>query len=251
MGYDNYFRELMFSDFNTEENFHSLKIGFRLSSAIHVPGVQELERIPSLTDFKLEIRNPHPKEEENLTMTIYFLKDFLYPSISKMANLHYENFQKDIDEKSIYNAESLENYSKKVINDYLKCSSEIEEAQYLDEEIKKRVLQQLERLIQDIENHVKYPLPYAEAKLKFNWNKADVLYFFHLLRENKQIEYLSNTSYARIIDILVEYWDGEKFSPINDSRKRLSAFNQQTPPIVSESKKRLMATFCESDFYKE
>ncbi|MCM4172455.1 hypothetical protein DHD32_13255 [Arenibacter sp. TNZ] len=243
-------RELNFTDFTTEINYHGLREDFRIQS-IEQPSLQELELLHSVTDFK--IKELDVDDERGIVGEIYkyFLKDFLYPKVSRMAIYHYGEFQKNIDEKSIINSESLQNYSKIVINDYLKWFSVIEEAPHLDDEIKKRVLQQLERLIQDIENYIKHPFPYADGKLKFNWNKADVLYFFHLLRENKQIEYLSNTAYARIIDNLIEYSDGENFSPINDSRKRLSAYNQQTPPIVSESKKRLMNTFQNPDFYKE
>lgn len=244
-------RELEFTDFITEKDFQSLKGDFRLLPLRDQPSLQELEMVCLMPDFKIKMDDFIDEFGRMEEQIFFFLKDYLYPNITKMANLHYKKFQRDIDEKSIYHTEALENYAKKVINDQLKWFSEIEEAHFLDGDIKKRVLQQLERLIQDIQNHVKYPLPYAEAKLKFKWNKADVLYFFHLLRENKQIEYLSNSAFAQIIDNLVEYSDGETFSPINDSRKRFSSYNQLTPPIVTESKKRLMSIFCKSDFYKE
>ena len=168
-----------------------------------------------------------------------------------MSSNYFSNYQKEIDDKSIYSPESMESYSKTVLNQCLKWLSELEIAEYLPRKVKDKVIQQLERYIQDVEYYVKYPFAYANPKLKFKWNKADVLYFFHLLRENKQIEYQSNSVYGRFIDNSVEYYDGEQFLPLQDSRKRLSAFNQTVPTIVTESKKRLLEIFSNSDFYKE
>lgn len=243
------YKELKFEDFTSRSSYNKLKIYFRILS-VNQPFPQELDLLDAIRDFNIKERvtDHHGNIYDTDTS---FLADFVIPNIKMMSIQHYNKFQKDIEEKSLYSKDSLQNYSKSRINEYLKWSEEIDKAEYLDVELKNLVAQQLQRLIQDVENHIKYPTPYFEGKLKFNWKKADVLYFFHLLRENKIIENLSNTAYARIIDNLVEYREGENFRTISDSRKRLSAFNQQTPTVVAESKKRLINIFKSPDFYKE
>ncbi|NER10038.1 hypothetical protein SAMN06265375_101431 [Muriicola jejuensis] len=243
-------KKLRFTDFTTQKKYHTLKIYYRCCSDAQ-PSIHEMESLDSKEDFKIKLDDID--DNGYVVGEVYrtFLDDFLSMNIPRMAEQHFNEFQRKIDEKQLYNPDAIKDYGKFVINQSLPWSSKIRESLYLNDEIKHQILQQLERYIQDIEHYSKYPFAYAEAKLKFNWNKADVLYFFHLLRENKQIEYRSNSEYGRFIDNMVEYKDGDRYSPITDSRKRLSAFNQKVPTIVTESKNRLLTTFSNPDFYKE
>jgi hypothetical protein len=180
----------------------------------------------------------------------YFLEDFLLPSINKMSTFYLKIFKRDLYGKFQYNEESMLNFSKSRLSLLNAYKAKLSSTDYLGKEILDALYQQLEIIISEIEMYIANPFPFLTEKLQFIWNKADILYFFYLLRENNQISYISNADLGRILDNIVEYRKNEEFHSITDAGKRLSGFNQKVPIIVKDSKKRLLEIFSNPDYYK-
>ncbi len=244
-----YHRNLSFLDFTSKEKYCKLQHFFlNYCSRNILP--EEFKEPMDENKIKIIYKSwdmYSGNEEEYLEKE--FLKDFLFPKIDEMATRYFNSFKNEKSTKGIY-GESFSSFVSERLNQLDEISKVLQKVDYFNDDINKRLLQQLNRLHEDISNYLENPYPNLEKKIQFNWNKADVLYFFHLLRENKQVKNLSNSEFGRIINSIVEYQD-EDYEPIKDAPKRLSAFNQAVPTNVTDSKKRLFNIFSNIDFYKE
>ena len=191
--------------------------------------------------------------DEDGTMKIqkrHFLNHVVYPGIDSLAYHYFENFKAYKHDKGIFGKESVQDYCESEIYLLKVHLQNIDKAIYLDDDIRGRVGTQLERSLQDVRKYVENPYPSSHPKLKFKWSKADVIYFFHMLRENKQIEYLTNVDYSKIIDEFMEFQNLKGFKAIDDSAKRLGDYTQASPKPANESIKRLMSVFNDSKYFK-
>ncbi|MCB0748133.1 MAG: hypothetical protein KDC90_11790 [Ignavibacteriae bacterium] len=177
------------------------------------------------------------------------LGDFILPGVNLLAFNHFRTFRSKIHSKGLYMKEQVDGLAKVYLNKINETKSIIEKADFISEEIRGLVVLQLDLLTERLENYISNPYPLLKEKLQFNWNRTDVIFFFNLLRLNKQIGHIEDADLGRIIDNVCEYNNGKEYTPIRESRKHLTSFKNFTERPQEETLKRLKEIFTSDDFY--
>lgn len=173
---------------------------------------------------------------------------FLIPGINQLRSYHYKKFFQTVHAKSLYMQEQKEGLAKTYFDRINKTVSTYNDAGYLDEEIKKLLIDQLEMLRDNIEVFISNPYPNITTKLQFNWNRADVLVFFNLLRTNGQIAWIEDSDLGRIINYVCEFHDGENYVEIKNARKHLGEYKNSTRS-QEDNLNRIKEIFSSNDTY--
>ena len=168
-----------------------------------------------------------------------------------MSKLAFEDFKERIKLKALYTPELLDGYAKDFSNRLNRTKITIENSDYLKDEIKRIVLDQLEHLEDLIEVYKKNPYPDVKHKIQFNWSRTDVIYFFHLLRKNNVIADIGDADLGRLIDNAAEYYHqgNNQYQEISASKKHLNAFLNTEGRPEDPANKRLRNIFQNDDFY--
>ncbi|MEF3077850.1 hypothetical protein [Winogradskyella poriferorum] len=179
-----------------------------------------------------------------------FIKDFIKPGINNLSNRHYRNFINRIISKNLLTKELQEGLAKLYLDNINKANETFKKSKFLSPGIIVLLLKQL-RLLQDqIEGFLDNPYPNIKTKIEFNWSRTDLIYFFHLLRVNKQIEFISDGDLGRIIDSIAQCKNKEGDSiDISNSRKHLNAFKNVEGRPENLANGRLKNIFLNDDFY--
>jgi hypothetical protein len=179
-----------------------------------------------------------------------FIDDYVIPGIDKIYMRYFEDFRRGVVEKSLFTEELLNGFSKHYYNNINEATQLIKKANYLSSKIKATLLLNLGSLNDLIDEFIENPNNHIDSKIKFNWSRTDIIYFFHLLRLNKSIEPIGNADLGRIIDTCFEYYSKEKktYLNINLSRKHLSDF-KRTQRSEIETNNNLRELLQHDDFY--
>ena len=157
---------------------------------------------------------------------IKFYEDFVYKETMKLADKQFQKFKKEISEKGIYESKALGDFTKKYISKKREYSEVIGLADYLPTKFIARLQLELDKLEELIEEYLENPSPNFNEKISFNWSSSEVLLFFHLLRKNKIIDWIEDNDLGRILEFSCNYSRGEKYIPLNGSRKILGSFKR-------------------------
>lgn len=214
-------------------------------------------------DFKNRFAKPISEPVGSASILIYTIDEFsgeesyeerdlrthfLIPGINQLRSYHFKKFFQTIHTKGLYMQEQKEGLAKTYFDRINKTVSTYNDAGYLDEEIKKLLIDQLERLRDDIERFISNPYPNITTKLQFNWNRADVLVFFDLLRTSKQIVWIEDSDLGRIIEYVCEYKNSEDYVEIKNARKHLGEYKNGTRS-QEDNLRRIKEIFSSSDTY--
>lgn len=202
------------------------------------------------SDNKIIYRHHDIMADEEDYQEKYFIKDYLKPGIDKLSKLHFSRFKNKISKNNLFSDELQNGLAKVYINKINKTKSVIKEAKYLSIGIKVLLNRELKKLEYKIETFLKDPYPNISNKLKFNWIRTDVIYFFHLLRINKQIKMITDGDLGRIIDTVIECKNSDnEYTEIFNSRKHLTAFKNLEGRGANFANDRLKNIFKNEDFY--
>ena len=178
-----------------------------------------------------------------------FIRDFILPNIESLKKRYFENYKSATYSKNLFTNELLEGYSKFYLNKLIETKNLIFKADYISVLYRDVVLTQIEELETLINEFVKNPYPEIKEKIQFNWNRTDIEYFFHLLRENGETSWIEDADLGRIIDSTIEFKSDNEYLPINDSRKHLNEFKNTAARSTNKSNERLKNIFMNEDFY--
>lgn len=253
---------LKFSDFTTQNQFQHLKSRFIAQDYKASPIEEIVAFANSLIGEKVEKKNLpdnpviHVRivDDANKSEKLIkkkFLEDYIIPAISNLAEKYYKDFQSELETKAVYGQESIQGFARQKINKLNPIIRAISTAEHLDEEIKTLILKEVSEFIDLIQEHLSNPYPNVEEKLKFKWNKTDVIYFFHLLRKNEIIKFKSDSDLGKLINEICCYYKPAKgeYLPITNSRKLLNEFENGKGRSIEPVNKRLKEIFLKEDFF--
>lgn len=237
-------KELKFSNFTSEKSYCRLQEMF-LSMDYRNGFYEELNE--PFIDRTITINDVSFEDEENY-QEVSFIQGFMIPNITIMHKLYFKSFIKEIDKESLLLEEQKSGLAKKYIQKIRLANAVLYKSEYLHPEIIIALSEQLELLEERIESFLENPYPLVKRKIQFKWNRTDVIYFFHLLRENKEINEISNADLGRIIDVVCESSKNDAFAPIKGSSKHLSDFKTTSGRSETRAIERLRRVF-NSDFF--
>lgn len=238
------YKELKFSNFTSEKSYCRLQEMF-LSMDYRNGFYEELNE--PFVDRTITINDVSFEDEENY-QEVSFIQGFMIPNITIMHKLYFRSFIKEIDKESLLLEEQKSGLAKKYIQKIRLANADLYKSEYLHPEIIIALSEQLELLEERIESFLENPYPLVKRKIQFKWNRTDVIYFFHLLRENKEINEISNADLGRIIDIVCEGSNNDAFVAIKGSSKHLSDFKTTSGRSETKAIERLRRVF-NSDFF--
>ena len=238
------YKELKFSNFTSEKSYCRLQEMF-LSMDYRNGFYEELNE--PFVDRTITINDVSFQDEENY-QEVSFIQGFMIPNITIMHKLYFRSFIKEIDKESLLLEEQKSGLAKKYIQKIRLANADLYKSEYLHPEIIIALSEQLELLEERIESFLENPYPLVKRKIQFKWNRTDVIYFFHLLRENKEINEISNADLGRIIDIVCEGSNNDAFVAIKGSSKHLSDFKTTSGRSETKAIERLRRVF-NSDFF--
>lgn len=220
-------KRLNFNDFITPENYLCLQNTFLEEGK---GNFQEIYEIVKAEDLKIKydlntaqgFLNGEPSEE----FTLNFL-DYLSEEVPKIAKRTYEEIIKNAEAKNRYSPEEINHFVKPIIESINDILGYLNKSNYLSTKIKKLVIDELHKLLDLCESYSENPYPGIKSKVPIKWNKTQVAYFFHLLKENNQLGDISDADLGRVIDNAFSYLkEGtqSEFLPIKNSKKLLSDF---------------------------
>jgi hypothetical protein len=235
-----------FSSFTDEQSYCKLQTQFLLNdhSTWH-----EMVKKP-FRDKTIVYKQFDPLISQEEYIEKEFIKDFLKPGINLLHKKHYKNFIKRINSNHLFTKELRDSLAKLYLNKINSTKDNFEKSTFLPKKLIELLLEQLLFLEDKIESYLKEPYPNIKSKLTFNWNRTDVIYFFHLLRINNVIVEIPDSHLGRIIDSVMEYTNEEnKHSEISNSRKHLNDFVKMGGRPETPANERLKTIFTNKDFY--
>lgn len=236
--------KLKFKDFTTLESYCKLQEHFVFMD--YRNGFYE--KIKEPFNDKTIIYNDATFDGDENFQEVAFIDGFLKPNISVMHRFNYSYFIKEINDKSLLTEELRSGLANKYIQKIRVTTSALYKSEYLNPDIILELEKQLKLIEEKIEEFLVNPYPEIKRKIQFKWSRTDVIYFFHLLRENKEINEISNADLGKIIDFVCECSKGEDFFDINGSSKHLSDFKTTSGRSETKAIERLSAIFNE-DFF--
>lgn len=256
------YRELRFSDFASVQNLIKVQTEFLAfdDSIQEMKDVQMLDNTLSLITYNKYGLMAQPEitfyRRNEFTGTenyekIKFYEDFLLPKIHTMSDVAFSEFKSEIEEKGIYGNAAQDGFVKHIKGKINQFTEKIEGADYLPKVVKKDLLKELEKYERHLEEYLLDPYPKFKQKIQFNWNRTDVIYFFHLLRENRVIGPIGDSDFGKIIDSVFEYYScqEETYYVIKNSRKLLNEFHNPHGRSEDKAIERLKGLFKNEDFY--
>lgn len=181
----------------------------------------------------------------------YLIKDFLSVGIDNLSVNYINNFNAQINRRNLFTKELLDGFAKHYRNKLIEIKSKVKNVSFHTAGIKLRVLNQINLLDEYVESFFQNPYPNIKSKIRFNWNRTKLIYFFHLLRHNKQIDWIEDADLGVVIDNAFEYLDlktGE-FKPCTNTRKHLNAFKNNEGRPDGKANEDIKKTFTQDDFY--
>lgn len=219
----------------------------------------EIDDYKDLRVIKLEnpLSNPaiivysRNSENEDKYEEIKFEEDFVIPKIENIAAPAFESFKKSIRHKGLYTDELVKGLALDWQDKINSIRDNIENADYLNDQIYKILSKELDRLEDMINAYIINPLPAVKEKIPINWSRTDVIYFFHLLRSNKVIGSIREADLGRLIDNAFQYYDEKEknYRDIKNSKKHLNAFWNDEGRPDSATNERLRSIFQDDDFF--
>jgi len=237
-------KDLKFSDFTSEKSYCRLQEMFQ--SMDYRNGFYEELKEPFI-DSTITVNDVNFEDEENY-QEVSFIEGYIIPNIAIMHKLYFKSFIREIDKESLLMEEQKSGLAKKYIQKIRITNEVLYKSEYLHPEIIFALEKQLELLEEEIESFLENPYQHVKTKIQFKWSRIDVIYFFHLLRENKEIEDISNADLGRIIDYMCQWSKEDVASTINDSRKHLSDFKVTSGRSETKAIERLSKVFSK-DFF--
>lgn len=239
--------------FVDKESFIDLQIDFLKQDFVYsmnselFPG---FERILRKEDFYIEEQIPLPQSEDpngiSFSMQkLYFYETYLATVISKLSSNYLNDFYNYIRE------DLLEDQRKrrKFLNDEKKRISLIYDNIEQFNFINIRLFTEIKAQLIEIEKALHSPTLYNDKYLKadkltlHNWNETDLVTFFHFLRSQKVIDFISDAELGRFLErsFCVENNDGE-VSSLDSLNKKLNDL-KNVNRLSDKSTKRLRAIF--------
>lgn len=207
----------------------------------------DIKATKPVNNFTIYFKNVNEKTQElEEYVEVDFENDFLLPKIRKLAEKNYRIFFKKI--SSYYIEEQKTGYSKQSLNYFRKLTKNIKDAIYLNDALKKEILEQIKKIEDRIIDYLNDPYPNIKRKISFNLGLTEVLTFFHLLRYHNITSYIEDADLGRILDEVFEFKENNKSATIKNSRKLLNNIKNGSRPI-SSSLKTLQDIFSKQDFY--
>ncbi|PKG52919.1 hypothetical protein [Olleya sp. 1-3] len=237
-------KNFKFTDFTSKKSYCRLQEFF--ASADYRNGFYEKLNEP-FADRTIIINDVNFEGEENYR-EVSFIEGFIKPNIDIMHKFYFRSFIGEINSKLLLLKEQKSGLAKKNIQNIRVTNELLNKSEYLHPEVINVLSRQLELLEKKIEGFLLNPYPHVKTKIQFNWNRTDVIYFFHLLRENKQIEDISNADLGRVIDHMCEWSKVDMALAIKDSKKHLSDFKTTSGRSETPALKRLSVVF-NDDFF--
>lgn len=248
---NNFFR---LRDFLTEKKFRSLKkyfLSYDYYNSYYNSYFNKYVKTSKNPKIIIEEEFFLDNEEEKVRIEVEleFLKDFIFPGIESIYLNDLNNFKKLIYKKGIFSKEQKEGFALESINKLEEQRNALKNLHFLSPEIKDSLSIQIDLIKKEIENYIQNPYPHAFKKVEFNWNKTDIIVFFHLLKKNKQLNNSTSADLGKIIDKSFKY-KNEKgdFENIKNSRKDLNSYNNSHKGYKL-SIDRLKAIFTDKNFY--
>ena len=236
-----------FSDLITEKRFAILQNRFYWYDIRYENC--EIKANKPVSNFSINIQEVNEKTGETNYKGLGFEEDFLTSKISSLAEINYSLFLEGI--KRIYTKESKNGFAQQFIEDLRITKQKISDSDYLSKEIIDSVIEQIIFLENRVSSYLETPYPSIKEKIEFNWSNTDVIFFFHLLRENKVINNITDADLGRIIDTACKGLSNkasDTYLDIKYSSKLMNNFKNGSRSD-SEPLKRLKEIFSKNDFF--
>lgn len=174
-----------------------------------------------------------------------FIEDFAIPSAKRLAYDYYNYLRKLAFERGILTEESRLTFAKHYLTKINQFEQALSNANFIEENLHLILEEQIEILKDNISELITNPYPEIKTKLQFNLIRTEVEYFFHALRENKIISYMSDADLVRFIDNTCERLEkkgSKKYKGISGTKTKLNDFKNlagrpQTPSSITLAKK--------------
>jgi hypothetical protein len=228
-----------FIDFVVESNVLNLQNDFILQSS-NYSGKNFLFKQVQYDDFEITL-NEKKTVVEDLPETYRFYEDFLIPEIQNLSSINIKIFNNSIGKyKSTEDRKLIaRRYDEKLSGFF----GQIQTNPVIREDIKKLLLDQLDIFHEDVKSFIENPYSKVKDKIVFKWSRTDVTYFFYLLREQKQILYITDGHLGRIIDHVFECHDKDgNVKSIRLARKQITNYTNYDRE-EKQPKKRLKKIF--------
>ncbi len=249
------YTQLRFESFLNIQAYCKLQMEF-LKYDEDYPKINRLIKNPeenlSITIQDLFEYEDDPTLSSQISREIKFEKDFLLPSIDLMAKNYFEMLQNEADVKGILTLEGRDTYAQKKIILIRSYRDKIKDVVFLTNEIKELLSSQLLIIEDRLTSWIHNPVTDFKKKIQFNLIRADVIYFFHLLKMNKVIEEMKDAELGNIIDNVCTCLPNENskaYIPITNSRSTLNDYrNSNNNNSIEKSIVRIQR-FINSNFF--
>ena len=238
-------KNIYFKTFTNKKEYLTQQSDF-LNSDSRFPFHRPLEE-PIKEDFEIVNIIYNEVENEDNYEIIYFLKDYLYPQIDKMAK-RYINFFKRKEEGFLDNDKSIK-LAKSHIEKLFKIKGIIEKSEHLTFGTKKRVYVQLD-IIQEYLSKFKILDTYtSDDKIKLAIGKHDFLTLIILLKNADVISSDLDAKLGHLIDRYFLFFKDGEFKSFNRSSKDLNDI-KNGHRLVNQTIERLRIIINRPEFFE-
>lgn len=208
----------------------------------------ELKATVPIRNFSIRVKEDDLKAEKDIYLDINFEDDFLKTGISKLAEKNSLIFIDKI--KELYTEELKNGFVRQYVEELRNTKDLILYSKFLNQDIMKSIISEILKLEEFVFSYLSNPYPSIKEKLEFNWSNTDVVFFFHLLRENKVINHITDADLGRIIDSFCKGSDNDSdtYFDMKYSSKLINNFKNRSRSN-SEPLKRLKEVFSNNDFF--
>jgi hypothetical protein len=241
---------ITFSDFTNETKFLVLQNKFAIYDERENPYEPEVYIKVIKEEFFIILKTIDIFTLKDEYIKTYFYKDYLLKEINKLAKRYIDAFRLNLENNLIYEEEKIKLLATQKLNYFVELKELLNKSNYITLVARKKIINQIDIVFDYLSNVHILPTYSLDNKIKFNWNKDDILLLMLMLRDKKIIPHNFDNELGMLLDKSFLYYNKQekKFKELNKSGKIINDIKNNNKSI-KKSLERLKAFFSDESFY--
>ncbi len=241
---------LTFNSFSSEENFLELQNKFAIYDERENPCELMIYETVVKEDFFIFLKSVDIFNLKEDYEKKYFVKDFLLDQIDNLAKRYITAFKINLEKALLVEKEKVKKFAGIRLNKFKELHENLKKQSFITLEVKQKVLKQINIVSEYLTNVHIAPNYTFEDKIKFKWNKADMLLLFLILREKKIIDHPYDNEFGMLLDKSFLYYNkkNEGFESISGSSSVINDYKNGNRGVL-KSLARIKKVFTDSSLY--
>ena len=242
---------ITFRDFSNEAYFLNLQNKFAIYDERENPNEPEVFSQVRTQEFHIILKTINISTFEDDYITKYFYKDFIFIQVDKLAKRYIDAFKIDLESSLIVEDEKIKRFAEIRMRKFQELKEHLTNTNYILLAAKLKIIKQIDVVYEYLSHVHLLPQYKFEDKIKFKWNKTDVLLLLLMLREKKVIDHSFDNEFGYLLDKSLLYYSktDKEFKSITDSSSVINDFKNGNRS-VDKAIKRLKKFFTNSSFYE-